>query len=421
MAKKNKITILGGVGSQAISTSIDTSRHSKFDEIVIADGNMERGKELVNALKDPRISLYHLDATKVSSIVDAIKGCDIIINGLPSTFPGAAFNIEANVIEAVMKAKVKFMVNINCILAVDGEFSPEGVKKWDKKLKEAGIGVTLFNGGITTCELMAVKGAKDMDRVDEIHIYWGCACPIDQGSPGLVDTILWEQNPNVTDRLYYANGKIVKGVEPFGMKTHWEYPEPVLSHVGNEAYQLAHTEPLSLSQVFPNARIITSRGVLGDKDVNAILKFIVRHGIFNMEPIDVDGYKLSPLQFMRNLLIRIGQVELEKIWKGEKIPDWYGEYSLDAEIIGIKNGVGARTIYSSVVPPHPFHELLKRDPVSEFGVAIGLPLSVTASMLLDGKAEMKTGLLGNVELFPDVDEYFAEYAKRGFKLIKKTS
>jgi len=419
MAKKNKITILGGVGSQTISTSIDISRHSKFDEIVIADGDMKRAKELVNALKDHRISLYHLDATKVSSIVDAIKGCDIIINGLPSTFPGAAFNIEANVAEAAMKAKVKFLVNINCILAVDGEFSPEGVKKWDKKLKAAGIGVTLFNGGITTCELLAVKGAKDMDRVDEIHVYWGCAAPLEQAAAGLVDTVLWEENPNVEDRLYYANGKIVKGVEPFGMKTHWDYPEPILSHCGNEAYQLTHTEPLTLSQVFPNARIITSRGVLGDKDCNAILKFVVRHGLYDMEPIEVGGHKVSPLEFMRNLWVRIGEIELEKIRKGEKIPDWYGEYSLEAEVIGIKNGIGARSVYSSIVPPHPFHELLKRDPIGEFGVAIGTPLSVTASMLLDGKVEMKTGLLGNVEIFPDVDEYFAELTKRGFKLIKR--
>ncbi|MEW6440268.1 MAG: saccharopine dehydrogenase NADP-binding domain-containing protein [bacterium] len=413
-----KITILGAVGSQTISTSIDISRTSRFDEIVLADGNMEKARELASSLKDERIRIYRLDATRVDSIADAIRGCEIIINGLPGVFPGSPVSIESNVVEAAVRTGVKFIVDINCILEIDGEFGRESFARWDRKLKEAGIGVPLFSGGITTCELLAVKASRELDRVDEVHVYWGCAAPLEHAAAGLVDTVLWEENPNVGDRLYYANGKIVRGVEPFGMRTHWEYPEPVATRCGKEAYILTHTEPLTLSEVFPEARIITSRGVLGDREADGLLKFIVKHGIHNMEPMEVGGVKVSPLEFMRRLWIRISRTELEKIWKGQKVPDWYGEYSLEAEVIGVRNGIGARSVYSSLAPSHPFHELLKRDPIGEFGVAIGVPMSVTACMLLDGEIEMKTGLLGNVGIFPDVDKYFAELTRRGFRLVK---
>ncbi|MDY6796277.1 MAG: hypothetical protein SWK76_13540 [Actinomycetota bacterium] len=45
-------------------------------------------------------------------------------------------------------------------------------------------------------------------------------------------------------------------------------------------------------------------------------------------------------------------------------------------------------------------------------------MSVTACMLLQGGIEMKAGLLGNVEFFPDPDKYFDELARRGFRLVK---
>ncbi|MDY6796276.1 MAG: hypothetical protein SWK76_13535 [Actinomycetota bacterium] len=75
---------------------------------------------------------------------------------------------------------------------------------------------------------------------------------------------------------------------------------------------------------------------MGDRECNALLKFIVKHGVYNMDLIEVSGVKVSPLEFMRSLGIKTAEIELEKIWKGEKALNWLEEYSLEAEVIGIR-------------------------------------------------------------------------------------
>lgn len=419
MAKK--IVVLGGVGSQTISATIDLSKESNFDEIVIADIDIEKANTLASMLEDERITCQKIDATNVDSMVDVMKGCEIIINGL-------SFIFESTLIEAITKAKVKFMIDVNSLLEIEGEaFDHEHWEKWDKKLKQAGIGTVCFSGGIAITELLAVKAAKEMDRVDEIHCYWGCALPLEHAVPGLLDTVLLEEHPWVAERIYYANGKIIRGVEPLGLLTSWEYPEPIAKHCGKEAYALTHSEPLSLSKIFPDAKMITSRGVLGDKMVVWLQKFLAKYDIYMMAPIEVqpsafapesNGVTVTPINFMRSLVLHIAKGELDKIWRGEKEADWQGEYSLEAEVIGIKDGIGARSVYTCLPPPHPWHEFLRKWPPAEFGVSIGVPMSVTACMLLDGDIEMKTGFLSNPELFPDPEKFFNELKKKGFKIEK---
>jgi hypothetical protein len=44
-------------------------------------------------------------------------------------------------------------------------------------------------------------GAKEMDMVDEVPIYWGISRPFNYGSSGMVDTLLTEEDPEVDDQL----------------------------------------------------------------------------------------------------------------------------------------------------------------------------------------------------------------------------
>ena len=303
-----------------------------------------------------------------------IKGSDIVVEGLPGLF-------SANAIKAVMKAKIRFVVSINPP-TLDGKLDREAWQKSDKAYKQAGIGVTM-SGGQPIIESLALMAADRMDRVDEVHIAWEMSRPFNYGSPGLVDTLLHEEDPKVNWRTYYAGGKIVEGVEPFAMIKTWDFPESIARECGGEIYAQTHADPYFLPAVFPKAKIITSRGTWR-KETNLFLKFLNEYGLYGAEPIEVDGVKVSPIKFIRNLWVHLCKVEEAKIVKGEKqVEDW-GECVLEAEVIGIKNGLGVRSLYTCAPPPHPWHEWFKRDPIADYGVYVGVPASIVAIMIAKG-------------------------------------
>jgi hypothetical protein len=72
----------------------------------IADADIDRAKTLGAMLKDLRILSQRFDARNVENIVDVIKECDIVIDGLPGCY-------SPNAIEATMRASVKFAVSVN--------------------------------------------------------------------------------------------------------------------------------------------------------------------------------------------------------------------------------------------------------------------------------------------------------------------
>ena len=416
---RKRVAVLGAVGTQTVSTVIDLCRNSGFEEIVIADLDVPKLEELARALDDPRLQPRAVDATEVRTIEKVVQGCDVIINGMPGEVPGYDGSFVENVVEGAARAGVRFIVDLNDPLSDDAESSIAMFAEWDAELHKLGVGVMPFSGGVTTSELLAIKAAGELEEVHEINVFMGCATALNQSSPGLIDTTLYELDPRVKTRLYYEDGEF-KFCEPFGMQIDWQWPESVNARLGGVAYALTHTEPLTLAEVFPDAKRITSRGVLGDLEVNGLMGMLVRHGVYEMEPIDIAGSAVSPLACVRELMVRISDIERARVARGEKAPDWYGEYSLAAEVSGLREGQPHRVVYTHRAPGHPFHELLARDAVGEFGVGVGVPMSVTACMLLDGEIPLLQGLVRNADLFPDPDKYFAEMAARGFELVRET-
>jgi saccharopine dehydrogenase-like NADP-dependent oxidoreductase len=408
-----KIVVLGGVGKMCSSTVIDLSKDSTFSEIVLADGDMKRAKSLAESLKDSRITCQSFDAKDMDSISAVIKGSDIVVEGLPGLF-------SANAMKAAIKAKIRFIVSINPP-TLDGKLDREAWQKSDKAYKQAGIGVTM-SGGQPIIESLALMAADRMDRVDEVHIAWEMSRPFSYGSPGLVDTLLHEEDPKVNWRTYYADGKLVEGVEPFAMIKTWDFPESIKRECGGEVYAQTHADPYFLLAVFPKAKIITSRGTWR-KETNEFLRFLNKYGLYGAEPIEVDGVKVSPIKFIRNMWVHICKVEEAKIVSGEKkVEDW-GECVLEAEVIGVKDGLGVRGLYTFAPPPHPWHEWFRKDPIADYGVYVGIPASIVAIMIAKGDIAVDTGLFRASEIEPAKgkfpEKFLNELKKRGFSVYRR--
>ncbi|RLD05864.1 MAG: hypothetical protein DRI65_07990, partial [Chloroflexota bacterium] len=78
-----KVLVLGGAGAVCNETTRDLVKFSDFQEIVVAEYNLEAAEELVKELNDPRLSAVFFDANDYDSMLKLFPGFDVVINGLP--------------------------------------------------------------------------------------------------------------------------------------------------------------------------------------------------------------------------------------------------------------------------------------------------------------------------------------------------
>ena len=78
-----KTLVLGGAGAVCNETTRDLAKFSKFDEIVVADYNLDAANALVAEISDPRLKAVFFDAENYDGMIKLFSGYDVVINGLP--------------------------------------------------------------------------------------------------------------------------------------------------------------------------------------------------------------------------------------------------------------------------------------------------------------------------------------------------
>ena len=192
-----KALVLGGAGAVCSETTRDLAQHSKFDEIVIAEYNLDAANKLIQEIGDPRLKAVKFDANDYDSMLKLFPGHDVVISGLPCEYD-----------PVVTKACVEVGVNGLDVATEEDQWSHDAVAKEKDIVYIPGVGAT---PGITNA--MAKHAANQMDEVDEIQINFAAfRCPAP--APGLLVTFLWEFNPKTDTRFYVKNGERHK-VGPF--------------------------------------------------------------------------------------------------------------------------------------------------------------------------------------------------------------
>ena len=78
-----KVLVLGGAGAVCSHSARDLVEYTDFEEIVVAEYNLEAANKLVEELNDPRVDSVKFDANNYESMLDLFPGYDVVINGLP--------------------------------------------------------------------------------------------------------------------------------------------------------------------------------------------------------------------------------------------------------------------------------------------------------------------------------------------------
>jgi saccharopine dehydrogenase-like NADP-dependent oxidoreductase len=371
-----KILVLGGVGAMASETTIDLVQTSDFEDILVADINLEKVESFIKELGDKRLKAAKVDAKNIDAMAELMSGYDVVANGLPRIFC-------ENAIKAAIKAKVDMLDLISPheeTLALDEDARVAGISV------VGGVGIT---PGLTN--ILAQLGADRLHNVQRIDIDFAAFRSIAH-SPGLLHVILWEFDPRTANRFYYDDGKLIPN-PPFSGARAVQFPEPIGAQT---TYYVPHGESQTLSKNIKGVKQVYIRGCFPPRAMG-LVRMLYDYGLYESESIEYEGQKIQPLEFISHYLLNAPEGDHTEIWG----------YSVQVEVMGLLKD---RNVMYRFVSSHPPMETWGGQ--RAYSKNVGIPLSIGAQMLAEGKAK-KTGVDGVETMLPP-DEFVDELRKRDF-------
>ena len=282
----------GGVASVAVHKCCQNS--DAFEEICIAS----RTKAKCDALKEKlaggktKITTAQVDADKTDELISLIERekPDVVLNlALPYQ--------DLTIMDACLATKTHYVDTANYEPEDTAKFEYKWQWEYNDRFKEAGITALLgsgFDPGVTgVFSAYALK--HHFDEINYIDIL-DCNAG-DHGYPFATNF-----NPEINIRevsakgSYWKDGKWVE-TEPMEIKRVYNFPE-----VGEKDMYLLHHEELeSLALNIPGIRRIRFFMTFGESYLRH-LKCLENVGMTSIEPIEFEGQKIIPLQFLKAVL-----------------------------------------------------------------------------------------------------------------------
>ena len=371
--------VLGGAGAVCSETTRDLVQYSNFDQIVVAEYNVEAANELIEELGDPRLKVVQFDANDYAAMLKLFPGHDVVINGLPWKYD-----------LAVTKACVEVGVSGLDVSTEEDQWDYDATAKEKGIVFIPGVGAT---PGITNA--MARRAADQMDEVDEIQINFAAfRCPAP--APGLLITFLWEFHPKTESRIYYENGEFHR-VGPFeGLKQINFGGEIGKQEVCYIPHPETKTMPKSLG-----AKKVSVHGCFPPQAMN-LAKTLLEWGLYDEEPFTYKGIEINSLEMIHQLLLRSPKTKETPVWG----------YGLVVEVFGKKDG---KNLKIKLWNEHP--------PMAEWGGKaayyknIAVPLSIGAQMIVRGDVDVRGVVPPETAIDPSI--LFDELKLRGIEIVEQ--
>src|SRR5215472_2154726 len=375
-----KIIVLGGCGAMGSECTRDLARTSDFEEIVIADANLERAQALAQELGGGRVRAIKADAGDEDALTDTLHGFDVVANCTIYHFGMIA-----------TRAAIKGGVNY---LDLGGLFNTPRQLELDSAAREAGVTICLGCGatpGVTN--LMARHAADQLDQVDEVHIAFSSFRSI-APSAGLLDTVLDEFSPG-SRRFYWEEAEFVE-VPAFSGAKKVRFSAPVGEI---ETFYVPHSETHTLPRLLgKGVRRVDVRGTWRTEIMRA-LRLFADLNLTGDQSIDFEDQRIASKSFLRQHIM-------------QTCADFGGDgewaFLLNVEVTGERDGTAKRIICNTSHPPN-----------AEWGSSAtarmtGIPASIGAQKLARGEAK-RTGVIAPEACF-DPDSFFAELTQRGINV-----
>jgi saccharopine dehydrogenase-like NADP-dependent oxidoreductase len=374
-----------GAGMQGIATALDLAWNKNIEKFTLADYDLKKAQQvadLCNKKYGDRVIAVKCDVTDSDSLVQLIKGYDVVINEVN-------YYYNCQIMEACLKAHVNY-IDI-------GGLYVETIKqvKYDKQFKDAGLLAIIGIGGTPGVTNVCAAWAVDqLDTVESIDFYCGC----DDWGKSIRTFDVTYSIETIMDEFYmkpiqYLNGEYVE-VEPRSGNVTVQYPKPIGEQ---RAYYLLHSETGSVPESFKSKGLKNCTYRIGFAEpILEKLQFLHGLGFSKGEKVNVDGAEFKPVRALKTMM------ELQPEDPNAEINDCD---IIKTDVLGSKDGKKVQyTLEAICRPVKEWPELMGAQ------VYIGGAPAWTVEMMRKGLITAK-GALAPENCIPAIP-FFEEAAKR---------
>lgn len=374
-----KALIIGAGGVAGVAVHKCCQNPEVFEEICIAS----RTKSKCDALKDKldggktKITTAQVDADSTSELVALIRKekPDLVLNlALPYQ--------DLTIMDACLETGVDYVDTANYEPPDTAKFEYKWQWAYREKFERAGITALLgsgFDPGVTGV-FSAYAQKHYFDEIHKIDIVDANAG--DHGYPFATNF-----NPEINIREVTANGSYFKDgkfieTEPMSIKRVYDLPE-----IGpKDIYLLHHEEMESLAQNIKGIKQIRFWMTFSQNYLTH-LKCLENVGMTSIEPIEYEGMKIVPLQFLKAVLPDPASLG----------PRTKGKTNIGCIYQGVKDG---KPLHYYVYNVCDHQECYREVGSQAISYTTGVPAMIGAAMVMTGKWK-KPGVFNVEEFDPD--------------------
>lgn len=385
-----KVMVIGAGGVATVAAHKLAQNADVFSEIMIAS----RTKSKCDAIAAELAKRYGVKAVTAQVDADNVAELTALLRKFQ---PDLVMNLalpyqDLHIMDACLAAHCNYLDTANYEPLDEAKYQYSWQWAYHDRFKEAGLTAVLgcgFDPGCTSI-YTAYAAKHHFDEIHELDI-------VDCNAGDHHKAFATNFNPEINIReitqkgRYYLNGKWEE-TAPLSVHQPVTYPE-----IGpRESYLMYHEELESLVKNFPTIKRARFWMTFGQEYLTH-LRVIQNIGMASIVPIDYEGHKIVPIQFLKAVLPHPEELGA----------DYTGYTSIGCRIKGVKDG-RPKTYYIYNNCSH--QEAYKETGTQGVSYTTGVPAMTGAYMLLTGK----WGGAGvfNVEEF-DPDPFLAKVAASG--------
>ncbi len=382
-----KVVVTGAAGKQGRGALWYLLKQKDISQIVAADIQLVKVKELVASLGDRRLVAELVNLSAIEGAAKVVKGADVVVNCAYEGYitDDNYVNLELAATKAALKAGVNYV-------GLGGSPPAPEQLALSQDFERKGLLAILEMGsapGLT--QIMAAYAINKLDRVDSVDMKSGCkdlVPPEEHSRPlpwtsedkAMVELHRWR---TITDSVSYEDGKLHYH-SPRADREVFEFREPIGAV---PITQTPGAAVICLSRSFPDIKKITFK-TGGYPDLEAKVDFLHDIGFFANKPISIRHDIVWPWEVLMTLV--------EQLPAETKPPDI--RWETRAIIRGEKAGKEVEYSLSS---------LSKEGQVAR----AGLCAAIAAVLLGRGQTKGKGVLMPEVCIPPE--QYLDELSKNG--------
>ena len=385
-----KVIIIGAGGVGNVVAHKCAQLPEIFHEIVLASRTIAKCEAIaadVAAKQGRTLQTAAIDADDVAATTAFLQAQqpDLVINvALPYQ--------DLPLMDACLAAGVDYLDTANYEPLDEAKFEYKWQWAYQERFKQAGLTALLgsgFDPGVTNV-FCAYAQKHLFDEIETIDI-------LDANAGDHGHHFATNFNPEINIREITANGRYWeqgewKEVAP--MSVHQVYDFPVVGK--QDAYLLYHEELESLCQNIKGLKRIRFWMTFSEKYLTH-LRVLENVGMTSIEPIEVNGARIAPIEFLRHVLPDPGSLG----------PRTKGKTCIGCDIVGTKNGAKKRIFIYNTCDHQACYQEVSSQAIS---YTTGVPAMIGAQMILRGL--WKQPGVWNIEQ-NDPDPFMQELNLRG--------